>query len=157
MGLLGNGAYDYNGRGIDNIQPTLDPRSTFAQPFYDNDTVREYRYYRYRYGLAGSADYRITENASIYAHGLYSDFKDWGDKWYYQPISTAINSSGTLPSTGTASPAPKFYTSSKRRNASVGALILGGRDAFANSILTFEVSAARSYMIRSAGNPKEDF
>ena len=157
FGLLGNGAYDYNGRGIDNIQPALDPRSTFAQPFYDNDTVREYRYYRYRYGLAGSADYRITQNASVYAHGLYSDFKDWGDKWYYSPISTAISSSGALPSIAAASPAPKFYTSSKRPNASVGALILGGRDAFANSILNIEVSAARSYMISSAGNPKADF
>jgi TonB-dependent receptor len=157
FGLLGNGAFDYNGRGIDNIQPSLDPRSTFAQPFYDNDTIREYRYYRYRYGFSGSADYRFTDNASIFARGIYSDFKDWGDKWYYSPLSTAISSTGVLPSTTVASPSPKFYTSSKRPNASVGALILGGRDAFANSLLTFVISAARSYEVDSAGNPKADF
>ena len=67
FGVLGNAAYDYNGRGIDNIQPSLDPRSTFAQPFYDNDTIREYRYYRHRYGFAGSTDYKFNDNASIYA------------------------------------------------------------------------------------------
>ena len=145
LGLLGNVAYDYNGRGIDNIQPSLDPRSTFAQPFYDNDTVREYRYYRHRYGFAGSADYRLTDNASVYARGLYSDFKDWGDKWYYSPVSTAISSNGALPSLTAASPSPKFYTSSKRPNASVGAIILGGREAAANSLITWELSAARSY------------
>jgi len=157
FGLLGNGAFDYNGRGIDNIQPALDPLSTFARPFYDNDTIREYRYYRYRYGYAGSADYRINDDASIYARGLYSDFKDWGDKWYYSPISTAISSNGTLPSPTAASPSPKFYTSSKRPNASVGALIVGGRDATANTLTTVELSAARSYEVSSAGNPKADF
>ena len=157
LGLLGNVAYDYNGRGIDNIQPSLDPRSTFAQPFYDNDTVREYRYYRHRYGFAGSADYRLTDNASVYARGLYSDFKDWGDKWYYSPVSTAISSNGALPSLTAASPSPKFYTSSKRPNASVGAIILGGREAAANSLITWELSAARSYEVDSAGNPKADF
>jgi TonB-dependent receptor len=157
FGVLFNGSYDYHGRGIDNIQPTLDPLSTFAQPFYDNDTIREYRYYRIRYGFAGSTDYRFNDNLSIYARGLYSDLKDWGDKWYYSPISTAISSSGALPSPTAASPAPKFYTSSKRPNASVGAVIAGGRDALNNSLLIWEFSAARSYEVDSAGNPKADF
>lgn len=157
FGILLNGAYDYNGRGIDNIQPALDPLSTFAQPFYDNDTVREYRYYRYRFGLAGSTDYRINDNASIYAHGIYSDLKDWGDKWYYSPVSMAIASNGTLPSPGAASPSPKFYTSSKRPNASVGSLILGGRDAHQGWWMTWETSASRAYEVDSAGNPKADF
>lgn len=108
FGLLGNAAYDYNGRGIDNIQPGLDPLSTFAAPFYDNNTIREYRYYRYRYGFAGSADYRLSENASIYARGFYSDLKDWGDKWYYQPVSAAIDPVKGLPSPTANSPSPSF-------------------------------------------------
>ena len=85
FGLLGNAVFDYNGRGIDNIQPALDPLSTFAMPFYDSNTIREYRYYRTRYGFDGSADYRVNDNTGIYAHGFYSDLKDWGDKWYYAP------------------------------------------------------------------------
>jgi TonB-dependent receptor len=142
FGLLFGGTWDYNGRGIDNIQPALDPNSTFAEPIYDNITIREYRYYRDRYGFAGSADYKLGDMASIYAHGMYSDLKDWGDKWYYEPVSGG---------------SPKFYTSSKRPNASVGNLTAGGRHVFKSSWLNWELSASRSYEIDSAGNPKADF
>jgi TonB-dependent receptor len=157
LGILFNAAYDYNGRGIDNIQPTLDPLSTFASPFYDNDTIREYRYYRHRYGFAGSADYKFNDNVSVYARGMYSDFKDWGDKWYYSPISTALTATGVLPSPSAASPSPKFYTSSKRPDSAVSALILGGTDYQSKYWLTWIGSVARSYENDSAGNPKADF
>ena len=62
--------------------------------------------------------------------GFYSHLKDWGDKWYYSPVSTAISGTAAnpvLPNPATKSSSPKFYTYSKRPNASVGTLILGGR------------------------------
>ncbi len=142
LGILFGGTYDYNGRGIDNIQPAIDPASTFATPIYDNDTIRQYRYYRTRYGFSGSTDYKFDDNNSVYAHGLFSDLKDWGDKWYYEPIYNKN---------------PKFYTSSKRPDASVGSLSLGGRHVRQNSWFTWEIAAARSYEIDSAGNPKATF
>ncbi len=167
FGIIFTGSYDYNGRGIDNIQPALDPLSTFAAPFYDDDTIREYRYYRYREGFAGSSDYKFSDHTSLYAHGLYTDLKDWGDKWYYEPVSKALScptgdvcnngANVVAPSPTAASSAPKFYTSSKRPNASVGSLILGGRHFDDNSWLTWQVSASRSYEVDSAGNPKADF
>jgi TonB-dependent receptor len=160
FGLLGDATFDYNGRGIDNIQPALDPLSTFVIPFYDNNTIREYRYYRTRYGFDGSADYRASANTGIYARGFYSDLKDWGDKWYYSPVSTAITGTAAAPvypSATVKSSSPKFYTSSKRPNASVGTLILGGRTVHNDSLLTYQISASRSYEIDSAGNPKADF
>jgi TonB-dependent receptor len=167
FGLIGNAVFDYSGRGIDNIQPALDPLSTFAQPFYDSNTIREYRYYRTRYGFNGSADYRLTDSTTIYGHGFYSDLKDWGDKWYYSPVSkaescgtvTAGTCTGTVtgPSATAASSSPKFYTSSKRPNASVGTAILGGRTVHNDSLFTYQISASRSYEIDSAGNPKADF
>jgi TonB-dependent receptor len=160
FGVLGNAVYDYNGRGIDNIQPALDPLSTFAQPFYDSNTIREYRYYRTRYGFDGSTDYRVDNNTTLYAHGFYSDLKDWGDKWYYSPVSTAIGGTAAnpvLPNPATKSSSPKFYTSSKRPNASVGTVILGGRTAHNDSLFLYQISAARSYEVDSAGNPKADF
>jgi len=109
LGILGNAVFDYTGRGIDNIQPALDPLSTFATPFYDNNTIREYRYYRTRYGFDGSVDYRLTPATTIYAHGFYSDLKDWGDKWYYEPISIAMSGTAAnpvYPSATTKSTAP---------------------------------------------------
>ena len=160
FGLLGDAVFDYNGRGIDNIQPGLDPLSTLAMPFYDNDTIREYRYYRTRYGFDGSADYRLTDSTGFYAHGFYSDLKDWGDKWYYEPVSAAIGgtaASAVYPTATTKGSNPKFYTSSKRPNASVGTLILGGRTVHKDSLFTYQISASRSYEIDSAGNPKADF
>jgi TonB-dependent receptor len=160
FGLFGDAVFDYNGRGIDNIQPGLDPLSSFATPFYDNNTIREYRYYRTRYGFDGSADYRLTDNTTLYGRGFYSDLKDWGDKWYYQPISTALSGTATnpvYPNPTTKSSAPKFYTSSKRPNASVGTLILGGRTVHKDSLFTYQISASRSYEVDSAGNPKADF
>ena len=155
LGILLNGAYDYNGRGIDNFQPALDPYSTFAAPFYDSNTIREYRYYRYRYGISGNADYKLNENTSFFANGIYSDLKDWGDKWYYKPVSQALSASGVYSSKAAKSPA--FYTSSKRPNASVGTIILGGRHVGNKSWFTAVASASYSYEVDSAGNPKADF
>ena len=171
FGLLGDAIFDYQGRGIDNIQPALDPLSTLATPFYDSNTIREYRYYRTRYGFDGSADYRVSNDTGIYLRGFYTDLKDWGDKWYYSPVSKGLSCSSTVsgacgvggagtitaPLGTAASSAPKFYTSSKRPNASVGTLILGGRTASKAALFTYELSASRSYEVDSAGNPKADF
>jgi len=160
FGLVGNAVFDYNGRGIDNIQPALDPLSTNAVPFYDSNTIREYRYYRTRYGFDGSADYRASDATSLYAHGFFSDLEDYGDKWYYSPVSAALTgtaSSPVYPTATTKGSNPKFYTSSKRPNAAVGTMILGGRTVHKDSLLTYQISAARSYEQDSSGNPKADF
>ena len=142
LGILFGGTYDYNGRGIDNLQPAIDPASTFSAPIYDNNTIREYRYYRNRWGFAGTADYKLGQFSNIYLKALYSNLQDYGDKWYYEPQATST---------------PKFYTSSKRPDASITSSSLGGRKQFTSSLLTWEVSAARSYELDSAGNPKADF
>jgi len=155
FGILLNGAYDYNGRGIDNFQPALDPFSTFAAPCDDSNTIRDYRYYRYRYGMSGAADLKVNDNTSIFANGIYSDLKDWGDKWYYKPVSQLLSAPGVYSTK--AAKAPAFYTSSKRPNASVGTIILGGRHISTKSWFTAVASASYSYEVDSAGNPKADF
>ncbi len=142
FGALFGGSYDFNGRGIDNLQPAIDPASTFSKPIYDNNTIREYRYYRNRWGYAGSTDYKISQFSSIYLRGIYSNLQDYGDKWYYEPVSTS---------------APKFYTSSKRPDASITSVSLGGRHQLTGALFSWEVSAARAYELDSAGNPKADF
>lgn len=142
LGILFGGTYDYNGRGIDNEQPAVDPASSFNHVLYDNNTIREYRYYRNRWGYAGTADYKFSQFSSIYLKGLYSNLQDYGDKWYYEPISNG---------------APKFYTSNKRPDVSVMSVSLGGKKQLPSALWTWEVSASRSYELDSAGNPKADF
>ena len=52
FGALFSGSYDYNGRGIDDIEPQ--PDAYYSVPVYDSMDIREYRYQRRRYGFAGS-------------------------------------------------------------------------------------------------------
>jgi TonB-dependent receptor len=142
LGILFGATSDYNGRGIDNLQPGLDPNSTFAKPLYTNNTIREYRYYRNRIGYAGTIDYKLGAFSNLYLRGLYTNLEDYGDKWYYSPVAAG---------------APKFYTSSKRPEASVSSYSVGGRHQFTASLLSWELAAARSFELDSAGNPKADF
>ena len=86
LGLLVGGSYDWSGRGIDDIEPVSDiatlPNGSTAL-WKDSIDVREYRYYRTRWGLAGSTDYKLGEGSNIYARGIYSDFQNYGDRWVY--------------------------------------------------------------------------
>jgi TonB-dependent receptor len=142
LGILFGGTFDYNGRGIDNFQPAVDPTSTLSAVTYADNTIREYRYYRNRWGFAGTADYKLSDYSNIYFKGLYSNLQDYGDKWYYEPVETG---------------AAKFYTSSKRPDVSISSYAMGGKKQFTSSALTWEISVSRSYELDSAGNPKADF
>src|ERR1700728_1722599 len=81
FGALIGFTYDYNGRGIDDIEPAID--STSAVPNYTSIDLREYRYQRTRWGIAGGADDRISKDSDIYLHYFYANFKDYGNKWVY--------------------------------------------------------------------------
>lgn len=140
LGVLFGGGYDYNGRGIDDIEPT--PTIDSAAPSYDSMDIREYRYDRSRSGFAGSVDYKLGELSSIYIRGLYSDFKDYGDKWTY-----SLNNGDT----------PAFSTSSRRSDFGIGSLSLGGRHEFSTSRFAWDVAVARSRQLDSGGDPGAKF
>src|SRR5581483_6120855 len=59
--------------------PTVDSLS----PHYDSLDLRDYMYYRTRWGVSGSTDYRVNNNTSVVLRGLYSTFRNWGQKWVY--------------------------------------------------------------------------
>jgi TonB-dependent receptor len=86
FGALIGGTYDWNGRGIDDLEPVPDiAKFTDGSTarYFESIDVREYRYYRSRWGLAGSVDYKPSDGSTIYVRGLYSDFKNNGDRWVY--------------------------------------------------------------------------
>jgi outer membrane receptor protein involved in Fe transport len=70
FGVLVGGSYDWSGRGIDDIEPVSDiatlPNGSTAL-WKDSIDVREYRYYRTRWGIAGGVDYKLGEGSSLYA------------------------------------------------------------------------------------------
>jgi TonB-dependent receptor len=140
FGALFSGSYDYNGRGIDDIEPS--PNDT-AVPSYGSMDIREYRYERNRYGFGGSLDYKLKDPASgLFLHYFLSDFKDYGNKWAY-----TLNDGG----------APKFSTSQRAPDYGAASVAIGGKHVFNSSWLSWELSAARSREGGAAGNPGADF
>ena len=142
LGTLIGASYDWNGRGIDEIDPAIDPTSTPRNILYKSDTDREYKYYRARYGISGAIDYKFNDKSDVYLRGIYSEIKDYGYKWYYSPAATG---------------AAKFYTSQKSPQYSIGSINLGGHHYMTSSWFSWELSAGRSFQTASAGNPKADF
>jgi outer membrane receptor protein involved in Fe transport len=139
FGALFSGSYDYNGRGIDDIEPS--PNDT-AVPSYGSMDIREYRYQRKRYGFGGTLDYKLSEASGVFAHYFDSDFKDYGNKWKY-----TLNDGGS----------PQFSTSSRLPDYGIIMLAIGGKHIFTNSWLSWEISAARSRQLAAAGNPGATF
>lgn len=140
FGALFSGSYDYNGRGIDDIEPS--PNDT-PIPSYNSMDIREYRYHRKRLGFGGSLDYKLKDPTSgIFLHYFYSDFKDYGNKWVY-----TLNDAG----------APQFSTSSRLPDYGTAMVAVGEKNVFSNSWMSWEISAARSRQLAAAGNPGATF
>jgi TonB-dependent receptor len=144
LGVLIGGTWDYNGRGINDIEPSPDAVQTGSTvtPTFDSIDLREYRYHRYRYGSAGSVDYKLSEGSSVYLRGLFSDFMDDGDKWVY-----TLNNGG----------APKFSTSSRVPDYFISNLVAGGNHYFGSTWLNWNMSVSRSRELNAAGNPGVTF
>ena len=86
FGALIGGSYDWNGRGIDDIEPVPDIATLAGGQqvsWKDGMDIREYQYFRTRWGLAGSTDYKISEGSNIYLRAFYSDFHNYGDRFKY--------------------------------------------------------------------------
>ncbi len=139
-GIIMGAGYDYNGRGINDIEPAPDinPDGS-ATPYYDGVTLRDYRYQRLRWGGTMGADYKLNDHSSVGAHFLLSDFKDWGDKYYY-----GIN---TLDK-------PKYYESSRKPDFMIGSLSIDGSHILNNMWVHWGTAVSRSRELNAAGNPE---
>jgi TonB-dependent receptor len=142
FGLMIGYSYDYNGRGIDDVEPVPDldgPNGSFT---FDNIYVQQYLYDRTRYGTAGSMDYKLNENSDLYVHGLFSNFRDFGQKYAYQ---LALEDKA------------KYKTSIRRPNLQIEDLALGGNHVFNRSFLHYQVAISHSRFGGAAGNPGAEF
>ena len=149
FGVLIGGSYDWNGRGIDDIEPvpdiaTLSNGSTVS--WNDAMDIREYRYFRSRWGLAGSADYTLGQGSNIYLRGLYSDFHNYGDRWAYTFTDNTPGIQLLAPgNAGGGTTAPTFNAQLRNPNIGVGGLMLGGRHVQATTWFSWDLSASRSF------------
>jgi len=170
-GALVGGSYDWNGRGIDDLEPVPDlatlPGGTQARYFEAVD-IREYKYYRSRWGLAGSADYKIADGSNIYMRGLYSDFHNYADRWVYSltdntpgiqlqgsngcPVDPVTNQT-FAPCGGT----PSFNDQIRRPDYAIGSVLLGGYHVLSTTWYSWDVSASRARQIGGVGDRTASF
>jgi TonB-dependent receptor len=91
LGVMFGGSYDWNGRGIDDLEPapgvTSVANGDFADgvPVFFGTDMREFWYDRTRFGSATSIDYKLGAASLLYLRGLFSEFKDNGQDWIYSP------------------------------------------------------------------------
>ena len=160
LGVLFGASYDWNGRGINDVEPgptveacspgphgcQSDPNSTYnpatASNFatYSTEDLRDYAYYRTRYGYTGSIDYKLGDVSGIYVRFLYSHFDNFGDRWVYTPsvgtfsTPTLTNNDGNM----------GFNVSIRRPVQVIGSLQAGGKHVIGPWLTVYELSASRA-------------
>ena len=134
LGVLAGGTYDYNGRGINDIEPV--PTAGSVTPHYDSMDFRDYIYNRTRWGGTGSIDYKFNEGSNISLRGLYSNFRNWGNKWVFSMNDGA---------------APQYGQDWRRPNMAIGSLVLQGRHMFGSNTFLWNASVARSRSLGGGG------
>ena len=130
LGILIGGTYDYNGRGINDIEPS--PTTDSLAPHYNEMDIRDYVYDRTRWGATTSMDYKLGEGSSVYLRGLFSTFRNWGHKWTFglEDASTGKD--------------PKYSQDWRRPNMAIGNLVAGGKHVFSSSWFAWDVAVGRS-------------
>src|SRR5579871_156198 len=157
LGVLIGASYDWNGRGIDDVEPSPTTsqcdstgcdgtqQATENAPFYPTykgEDIREYRYYRTRYGAAGTIDYKLGEVSGLFIRGIYSHFNNFGDRWVYSPSfgsfappnATTNNGDGRM----------SFNSQIRRPVDVIGGMDAGGKHVLTKWTIAYDFSISRS-------------
>jgi len=168
FGALIGGSYDWNGRGIDDIEPVPDiaTLATGQQVSWkDGMDIRQYQYFRTRWGLAGSTDYKISEASNIYLRAFYSDFHNYGDRFKYSltdntpgiqllapgNVGCATDASGVTTAVCTGMPS----ANGELRTPDIGVsnIVLGGVHNLSTTWFAWDVAVSRGWY---GGSSSED-
>jgi TonB-dependent receptor len=152
FGALFGWSYDWNGRGIDDVEPVpiaTQPDTGPAFASYDGYDQRQYAYYRTRYGFTGSLDYKLNEPLSgLYLHFIYSHFNNFGDRWVYSPSFGTPNPpsdpNALFATSNQGDGSTSFNVSIRRPVEVIGSLDFGGKHVFSKWLLSYDFAAARS-------------
>jgi TonB-dependent receptor len=147
FGVLIGGSYDWNGRAIDDIEPVPDiatlPGGQLVS-WKDGMDIREYQYFRTRWGLAGSTYYKISEASNIYVRAFFSDFHNYGDRFAY---TLDDNTPGiqVLNPANVGQGAPTFNAQLRNPAIGIGNLMLGGVHDLTTTWFSWDVAVSRAF------------
>jgi len=147
LGLLFGGSYDYNQRGTNDIEPTPTVNPIFGNPadrsiqtgtFSGANAmdIREYAFYRHRYGFVGSADYKLGQGSLAYLRGLFSQFLDYGDDW----INTPAVGTFTSPTTTLNDGSVDYSHVVRRPQQRIFNVIAGANHSLGKTLITYEAA-----------------
>jgi TonB-dependent receptor len=144
LGVMFGGSYDWNGRGIDDIEPAPGVTSTSNGDFADGVPVffgtdqREFWYDRTRFGFANSIDYKLGTASLLYLRGLFSQFKDAGQDWIYSP------GLGPFTSATTATGSMGFDHVDRNPWQQIFNITAGAQQTIGSNLVTYEVSGGQA-------------
>jgi TonB-dependent receptor len=142
LGFLIGGSYDWNGRGINDIEPSVGT-NTFSngpQPVVNSVDIREYLYRRTRYGFAGDLDYRLGDGSTAYVRGLFSQFNDYGTTWFYTPNAGNYITPSITDDSGNMT----FRTYDRQVNQQIYNIVAGAKHVLGSTLVDYDLSFARS-------------
>jgi TonB-dependent receptor len=169
--LLGT-SYDWNGRGINDLEPgpaTITDPSGTTYPYFATADLRTYRYHRTRYGFAPELDYVLKPGSSLYFRGLFSDFHDYGETYVYSPSvgNTLQSVNGSQYTFYTPSNCPSGLTCNegsmnyreyiRRPDQQIFSGLTGGRHDLTSTLITYEFAVSRAHNIGGQDFPTAKF
>ena len=82
LGFLIGGSLDRFNRVINDVEPSwsVDNSGNSAPVEWSE---RDYSYFRDRFGLGGDLDYRFNEHSQVFVKGMWSEFKNHGNRYVY--------------------------------------------------------------------------
>jgi TonB-dependent receptor len=155
LGVMFGGSYDWNARGIDDVEPapgvTRKSNGDFADgvPVFFGTDVREFWYDRMRFGYATSIDYKLGAASLFHLRGLFSRFKDNGQDWIYSP------GLGPFTSATTATGAMGFDHVDRNPWQQIFNITAGAQHTIGSNLLSYEFSGGQARF--AGGFPRARF
>ena len=153
LGLLIGGSYDYNQRGTDDIEPSVGVNPIFAAGPGTPQTgsfsgpsgmdIREYTFYRHRYGFVGSGDYKLGQGSLAYLRGLFSNFLDYGEDWIVTPTVGTFTSATTTANDGTMD----YSHVIRRPQQRIFNVIAGANHSLGKTLIAYEAALGQGRSI----------
>jgi TonB-dependent receptor len=143
LGILVGGGYDWNGRGIDDVEPSVGVNPLSGGGVFNGVNgydQRQYWYRRTRFGVGGTLDYKLGDWSTAYIRGLFSQFKDNGEDWIYSPSVGSFNSSTLTNADGSSS----FSHVTRKPGQRLFSTSAGAHQTFGKTLLNYEVAFSQA-------------